>query len=207
MQLKELCQNYGIAITGGIACGKTTICNILKEKSYLVIDADQLARDVVQPGMLAHQHLKKWLGPNYFDGNEQLIRSKLRDLIQNSSDNRQHLESIIHPQITDHLFKTLQALGYTEKPRLWFYEAALIIEKQKSGDFLETWLVHCSQATQLERLKSRDKIDNASALAMMKTQLPFSKKKEKASRTIDTEQTLKELTNQLTTYIQTIQTA
>ena len=152
---KELMKNFGIAITGNIATGKSHICKILENMNYPVIDADKLARKVSEKGAESYKKIVSFFGTKILKEDKTLDRKKLSYEIFQDKEKRLFLESVIHPAIQIALKKQLESLNLYKNPKLWFYEAALIIEKNKFQLFKEVWITHCNMTTQINRLKSR----------------------------------------------------
>ena len=187
-QIKEYC----IAITGGIATGKSLTASILRKLGYTVIDADQLARDVVQPGRLALDQIRDAFGQDliYLDG--QLNRSKLREIVMRDDTARQKLEAIMHPAIQTAFESAVknQKLGHG---KLFFYEASLVFEVGRDHLFKECWATSCSEETQIQRLQQRSHLTRQQCLDIIRAQMPAGLKAAKAKRQIDTETSITEL--------------
>src|SRR5262245_53982791 len=90
-----------IGLTGGVGMGKSTAADLLKERGIPVVDTDQLARDVVEPGQPAFNEVKERFGPGVVGPDGTLNRKALADLIFADSARRQELESILHPRIRE----------------------------------------------------------------------------------------------------------
>lgn len=178
-----------IALTGGIATGKSTVARIFKKAGIPIVDSDQLARQVVLPDTPALQEVSKVFGQNFITSDGHLDRKKMADLIFTDEQARERLEAIIHPQIALALSKKLQdlaTLGY----RWVIYEVPLLFEKNMEAHFFATILVYCSEKSQLERLVKRDKISEDAALQRIRSQLSTDEKKRKATFSIDSDKNL-----------------
>lgn len=185
MLLKQFTQEYGIAITGGIATGKSSLTNILKSWGYYCLDADQLAREVVLPGSPAFKKIVREFGERVLKGDGSLDRTRLRELVFEDSRKRELLESITHPEIRNLMEKKLRKEGLLQVPRVWFYEAALIFEAGLAKDFREVWLLVANPQIQATRLQKRDFISSKEAVNIMKAQWPDEKKKKLADVVIE----------------------
>jgi dephospho-CoA kinase len=187
-QIKEYC----IAITGGIATGKSLTASILRKLGYTVIDADQLARDVVQPGRLALDQIRDAFGQDVINLDGQLNRSKLREIVMRDDVARQKLEAIMHPAIQTAFESTVQTqkLGHG---KLFFYEASLVFEVGRDKLFRECWATYCSEETQIQRLQQRSHLTRQQCLDIIRAQMPAGLKAAKATRQIDTETSITEL--------------
>ncbi len=185
-QLTNFMKLKGIALTGSIATGKSTVAAILRELGYHVIDADQLARAVVAPGSAVLASIAKQFGLSVIGADGHLDRSKLRNLVFADVGAKEHLEAIMHPAIRAELYRQLEALIASGYYQAWFYEAALIFEKGLQGDFSAAWVADCPQQVQLQRLMQRDQLDQSRALSMIQGQMPQADKRQKADVVINT---------------------
>src|SRR5699024_5078503 len=88
-----------IGITGGIATGKSTVTNFLIDKGYKVIDADKIAREVVEKGEIAYDEIVNYFGNNILKKDGSIDRKKLGEIIFNDQNKRTKLNSIVHPQV------------------------------------------------------------------------------------------------------------
>ena len=204
MDLQHLSKDYGIAITGGIACGKSTIAKIVRDAGHLVIDADQVARDVVAPKSEGLDLIRNQFGEQFVvDG--QLNRMKLRELIISDKDAKKRLESITHPLIHKRSFEVLKKEGFEQSPRIWFYEAALIFEAGRGDQFNRIWVAHCPEDIQISRLCKRDKVSIELARKTIAAQMPVADKVAKADLAIDTNCTLEELSFRIKASLQKLE--
>ena len=192
-----LAKKWGIALTGGIASGKTAVAEMLRQQGHLVFDADQLSRQATEPHSVACQKIAAFFGPQVFSEDGVLNRKELGQRVWQDAEARAALENIMHPAIHTELYRALERDNLFEKPRLWFYEAALVIEKQRTQDFKEVWLVVCSPETQLTRLITREKISREAAELRIKNQMSTDEKRKFATRIIDSEKSLKDVAKQV----------
>lgn len=197
MTYKALAQQFGIGLTGGIACGKSTIAGILRADQWPVIDADQLARDVVAPEMPALAEIARHFGESYLNPDGSLDRPKMRQLIFSDEHQKEVLEQIIHPRLQQAAIDQLQSLGVWGQPRIWFYEASLIFERNLAGQFRETWVASCPKDVQLQRLMDRDQMSENAAQQAIRNQWPTERKARLATRVIDTNCSKQELTSRV----------
>lgn len=185
-------KNYCIAITGGIATGKSLVASILRKLGYAVIDADQLAREVVQPGQPALNMIAEAFGQDLINPDGQLNRSKLREIVMRDDEARKKLEGIMHPAIQTAFESTIttKKLGHG---KIFFYEASLVFEVGRDHLFKECWATYCSEETQIQRLNQRSHLTRQQCLDIIRAQMPAGLKAAKANRQIDTEIGLTEL--------------
>ena len=185
-------KNYCIVITGGVATGKSVVASMLRKLGYTVIDADQVARDVVQPGRPALKMIAEAFGQDLINHDGQLNRSKLREIIMRDDTARRKLEGILHPAIQTAFESTVktQKLGHG---KIFFYEAALVFEIGRDHLFKECWATYCSEETQIQRLQQRSHLTRQQCLDIIRAQMPAGLKAAKANRQIDTEVGIAEL--------------
>jgi dephospho-CoA kinase len=189
----ELCKKWGIGLTGGIACGKSTVASLLKGKGFPVIDADQLSRDAVAPNTRGLAKIVEVYGGSVLSENGTLNRKALGDIVFSDPTKRKELEKILHPIVRDLLTQRLQQLGLFDQPRFWFYEASLLFEVQRDQDFRQVWVVYCPESVQVQRLKQRDGRDRVIADRIIASQLPAKEKAERGDLVIDTSSPIEEL--------------
>lgn len=201
-QLPLLLKTRCLALTGGIATGKSTIAAILRTLGVLVIDADQLSRDLVQPGEDAWRDIVQHFGPSILTKEGAIDRKQLRQLIFADAKQREHLESLIHPRLNEALYQTLlkNSLGQST---YFFYEASLIFERQRQGDFLEVWTSYCPPAVQRQRLQARDQLNPQEIEAILAAQMPALEKSKLAQHVFNTDCSLEDLKVEVHRYWQT----
>ena len=189
MNLEAECiKSWGIALTGGIATGKSFISSLLREKGFPVFDADIFSREVCQPGEPAYTKIIDFFGREILDDSLFINRKKLASLVFGDPKKLLRLESIVHPQIELRLIARLREEGLFERPRVWFYEASLIFERGREKDFKEVWLTHCLRETQEKRLRERNSgFSKEFIKKLLSSQQPYESKKEKADYLIDME--------------------
>jgi dephospho-CoA kinase len=179
---------YGL--TGGIASGKSTVAAMLRELGAPVIDADQLAREVVEPGQPALAAIsKRW--PDCIAADGRLDRARLASHVFQSPDERRELEAITHPAIQGAMLNrtlALEAAGET----LAIYEAALIFERGLERGLNGVILVVARPETQVARMRSRDGLSEVEAQRRLAAQLPLQEKASRAHYVIDTDRPLDE---------------
>ncbi len=165
---------------------------MLRKLGYTVIDADQLAREVVQPGQPALKMIAEAFGQDLLNHDGLLNRSKLREIVMRDDTARKKLEGILHPAIQTAFESTVktQKLGHG---KIFFYEAALVFEIGRDHLFKECWATYCSEETQIQRLQQRSHLTRQQCLDIIRAQMPAGIKAAKANRQIDTETSIAEL--------------
>ncbi len=141
-----------IGLTGGIASGKSTVADLFSQLGVPVIDTDQLAREVVEPGEPALQHVVATFGPSALDATGRLDRKALRARVFADPILRAQLEAILHPAIRARLAARLAALN---SPYV-VIAIPLLVETGQHTRFDRVLVVDCPESLQVARLLSRD---------------------------------------------------
>ena len=185
-----------IGLTGGIASGKSTAARILGDLGAPVIDADQLARDAVQPGSEALASIVAAFGAEVLQTNGNLDREFLGKRVFASPEARSTLEMIIHPEIRRLARLKLQALKESGA-QVVFYMAPLLIEAGADTLCDEIWVVDIDEATQLQRVTARDGMSIEEARQRTAAQMPLAEKAGRADVVIDNRGTAEDLAERL----------
>nr|WP_246525164.1 dephospho-CoA kinase [Geomobilimonas luticola] len=173
-----------IGLTGGIASGKSTAAKILAELGAEVIDADQLARDVVRPGEPAYRAIVAAFGTDVLNEDGTINRAALGAIVFADPAARRRLESITHPAIARLAENSLAELR-RRGTRLAVYMAPLLIEAGITGRVDEVWVVYVDSDTQVRRLMQREGLSAADALQRISSQMPMEEKRKLARVVID----------------------
>lgn len=196
-QVQQLCKNHGIVLTGGVATGKSTVATLLRSAGEIVIDADDLARKAVALGKPGLHQLEQRFGSDILLPDGTLDRSRLRRLMINNPRIKKELEEVMHPAIGAELAEAVRIAGLLIQPRRWFYEASLIYETGRAGQFGAVWCTLCPADVQRRRLKARSGLPEAEVDQIIAAQLPASEKARRADVVIDTDCTLEILTQEV----------
>jgi dephospho-CoA kinase len=160
-----------VGLTGGIATGKSTVAETLRSLGAEVIDADQLARDVVAPGEPALAEIVREFGKvRNPDGT--LDRKKLGAIVFGDAARRKKLEAITHPAIRDRFLARLAELEARGFTGVVFFDAPVMIESGNYRSMDRLVVVFTDESTQRNRLMARDGMAAAEATARMATQMP-----------------------------------
>jgi dephospho-CoA kinase len=164
-----------IGLTGGIASGKSIVAGILEEMGAVVIDADQLARDVVKPGTDQYQAIVETFGEKVLQPDGTLDRKALGRIVFADPNARVQLERITHPAIIKLAEERLkeERLKGTE---IVIYMVPLLLEAGLASSVDEVWVVYADENTQIGRLMKRDNIGRDEALRKMAAQMPMDEK-------------------------------
>jgi dephospho-CoA kinase len=180
-----------VAVTGGIACGKTTVSGMLDELGSPVIDFDLIARQVVEPGTPALAKIVDYFGKQVLQPDGHLDRKKLSDLVFRDIEKRKVLESFTHPPIYEEFFNQVNAITEKDPDAVIQVAVPLLIELNLSYLFDAVVVVHIPADEQVKRLAERDGISVENAANILKAQLPIEEKKAFASYLINNEGDLK----------------
>lgn len=173
-----------VALTGGIAAGKSTVAAMLAELGASVVDADALAREVVEPGRPALAEISKRFGPGVLDGEGALDRRALAAVVFADEADRRELERITHPRIAS-LIDQRTRLAAEAGAGLVVAVVPLLFEVGWQPRFEGVIVVHAPEEEQLRRLMARDGVDAAAAAGRLATQLPVEEKRRRADWVID----------------------
>src|SRR5579864_3990494 len=117
-----------VGLTGGIGCGKSTVATMMRKLGCHVLDADELAHRLIEPGQPAYDDIVREFGREILDATGRIDRTKLGALVFADSDRRAKLESFIHPRIFEARAKELKALEEADPQGIAIVEAALLVE-------------------------------------------------------------------------------
>lgn len=189
-----------IGLTGGISTGKSTTANILLKKGYSLIDADKIAREVVEVARPAYIKIVEEFGEGILNEDKTINRKALGKLIFSNEEARKKLNNISHPYIFQSIKEKIEELSKDNS--IIFLDIPLLFEvysllNEYGIRFDEIWLVYLDRDTQLERLMKRDKITKEEALRKINSQMDIEEKKKKASKIIDNRGDISSLEKQI----------
>lgn len=164
-----------IGLTGGIGSGKSTVTQYLRSKDYIVIDADVLAKTVVEPGEKAYFDIVAEFGVTILNNDGSINRKQLGDIIFQDDIQRKKLNEIVHPEVRHLMTKLLHEFSYHNT--LVFADIPLLIESNLMSGFDEVWLVYAPEDICINRIMKRDNISRDEALLRIRAQIPIEEKK------------------------------
>ncbi len=139
-----------IGITGGVGAGKSVVLNYLSQVyGYSVIQADQVAHEVKEKGTPCYEALVELLGENILDGEGQINRGKMADVIFKEPDKLRQVNTLIHPAVQEVLLRSMEE----EAGEYLFIEAALLIESGYLPYLDELWYIYADEAVRRKRLE------------------------------------------------------
>ena len=172
-------------LTGGIASGKSLACRFFRELGAHIVDADQIARDVVRPYSPAWREVVEAFGQEILAGNEEIDRPRLAEIIFADPERRRRLEAILHPRIADETARRVADLEKEHPDGIIIVDAALMIEVEMHENFEKLIVVFVDEETQARRLMERDLLGKADAYRRIEAQMPLTTKVEFADYVID----------------------
>lgn len=186
-----------LGLTGNIASGKSTVSREFERLGAVIVDADQLAREVVQPGTRVLEELVEAFGEEILGPDGSLNREALGERIFSSAEARQRLNRITHPAIAELSTRRLSQLREQKTLPLIVYEAPLLFEAGADQRVDCVLLVTIDPQIQLQRLMARDQCDAASAQRKIAAQMPQAEKIARADYLIDNSTTLDAIRRQV----------
>ena len=172
-----------IGITGGIASGKSTVTEFLRQKGFQVVDADAVVHQLQKPGGRLYQVLVEHFGEKIFLENGELNRPLLASLIFSNPEEQEWSKRTQGEIIREELAALRNQFAQTEA--LFFMDIPLLFEQDYASWFDETWLVYVNRDVQLERLMKRDQISKEAAESRLNSQWPLERKISLASHSLD----------------------
>ncbi len=173
-----------IGITGGIASGKTTVCQYLIQQGYYVIDADEISRSLSQIGGPVYNAIKTTFGEDFFLPNLELDRKKLGQLIYEDASARNRLNSITHPKIVEEMKNLIKK----SRESIIFLDIPLLFEAKLSHLCDTIVCVYVDYDTQLKRLMERDHISLEYAKTKIASQMSLEEKKKLSDFVIESKE-------------------
>jgi len=169
-----------LGLTGGIACGKSTVADMLQELGAETIDFDLLARLVVEPGKPALRRIAEYFGADILQKDGNLDRKKLSKIVFQDKEKRRKLESFTHPAINDEYFRHIAALAEKSPGKIIQAVIPLLFEFNLQNMADKILVVYIPREKQIERLARRDGISAAEAVRIVDTQMPVEEKVRRA---------------------------
>jgi dephospho-CoA kinase len=175
-----------VGLTGSIAVGKSYVSGVLAELGCRVVDADALARRVVEPGTEGLRRVVEAFGEGVLRPDGALDRAALGAVVFRDEAKRGLLNSILHPLIIAEQDELLRSWGREDPRGIGVVDAALMIESGGHARFDKLVVVHCRPEVQLERLMRRNDLSREEAAARVAAQMPQEEKLRYADFKVDT---------------------
>lgn len=186
-----------IGLTGGIASGKSTASEILSKHGIHIIDADLVAREIVEPGQPALDEITAIFGKEVLDENGCLKRSALARIVFNDTNKLEKLNQITHRRIIERVLERIQEAKELNQEKVIVFDAALLIELKLTEMVDEVWLVVVDLEHQIRRLMARENMCREDALKIIEAQMSLEEKKAYSDVLINNSGTIDEMRHQL----------
>jgi dephospho-CoA kinase len=186
-----------VGLTGGIGSGKSLVAQMFKQLGVHLIDADELAHWVVEPGQPALKRIVESFGPEILNPDRTLDRAKLGRLVFDHPEKRELLNSLVHPYVFMEEERRRKEIAQKDPKAIVMFDAALLIETGSYQLMDKVILVTIDRRKQISRIMRRDGLSREEAVKRIDAQMPQSKKKRKADYIIDGGQTLKAVEDQV----------
>jgi dephospho-CoA kinase len=173
-----------IGVTGGIASGKSTVARAFEALGIPWVDADDVAREVVEPGEPALAEIAERFGPRVLNADGSLNRRALREIVFAAPEQRRWLESVTHPRIRERLMTHLERLQAGEAP-YGLLVSPLLFESGQSELVERSLVIDVPEALQIARTAARDDVDEAQARAIVAAQMPRAERLARADDVLD----------------------
>jgi len=173
-----------VGLTGGIACGKSTVAAILREYGIIVIEADLLAHKLIEPGHVAYVDVVREFGKGVLNADGMVDRAKLGAIVFANPGKLERLNQIVHPHVIDAAERRMAELARQEGSAVAVVEAALLIEAGYAERFDRLVVVWCRPEQQRERLLARG-LTPAQVEQRISAQMPIEQKRRMATDEID----------------------
>ena len=174
-----------VGLTGGIATGKSTVSRMLRKRGAAIIDADQVAREVVEPHTPGWRRVRDRFGERILRPDGFLDRRALREVVFRDHRARQDLNNILHPLIRARMLEKADFLEGDRPERLIVFDIPLLYESKLTHWVKKVIVVYVPESVQIRRLMDREGIGEEDALRMIRAQIPIEEKKRMADCLID----------------------
>jgi dephospho-CoA kinase len=172
-------------LTGGIGTGKSTVAAVFAEAGAVIIDADEIARNVVAKGRPAWCRIVAHFGRDILLPDGDIDRKKLGAIIFNDAQQKAHLDRIVHPHVISETEQQLKEIERVQPQAVVILDVPLLIEAGMDRDLDEVIVVYTPEAVQLKRVMRRDRLTAAEGLSRIRSQMPIEEKKMRGTVVID----------------------
>jgi dephospho-CoA kinase len=174
-----------VGLTGGLATGKSTVARLFQQCGAEIIDADVVARQIVEPGKPAWRDLVRTFGTGILHADRTLNRQALAATVFRSKAKLRQLNAIMHPRVAREQARLTRAIAKTHPHAVVIYDAPVLIEAGAHTRMDTLLVITADQATQIARLKTRNGWSRAEALRRIRSQMPLREKVALAEWVID----------------------
>lgn len=195
-----------VGLTGGIASGKTTVAYMLRERDCMVLEADPLGHELLEPGQAAYDEIVSEFGSAILAPEGKIDRGKLGTIVFADPQKRSQLNKILHPRILEVVRKWFAALDQPDGPEFAFVEAALIVEAGFHKELDRLVVCWSRPEQQLKRLEGRE-LSEEDAQRRIDAQMPAEEKRRLADIVIDCSGTIEETERQVNALLEKLKQA
>lgn len=174
-----------IGLTGGIATGKSTVSRMLQQRGAAIVDADQVAREVVEPHTPGWRRVRERFGEQILRPDGSLDRRALREVVFREPRARRDLNDILHPLIRRRMLEKAERLERERSGGIIVFDIPLLYESKLTHWVQKVVVVYVPEFVQIRRLMNREGIGEEEALRMIRAQIPIEEKKRMADFLID----------------------
>ncbi len=193
-----------IGLTGGIASGKSTVSRALRELGAIVIDADEVAHTIMEPGKPAWEDIIEHFGSGVLNADQTIDREKLGAIVFNNPERLQVLNQITHPRVGEQFKQIITTLRAEKSDAVLFIEVPLLYETHMERICEEVLVVWVDEETQIQRLMKRDGLSREDALKRIDAQMSLDEKARRADFVIDNRYSIEETIASATKYYNNI---
>lgn len=181
-----------IGLTGGIASGKSTVAKNLEKLGAILIDADKVAHQIIEPQKPAYEEIVNTFGKEVVNDDLTINREKLGQIVFNSPEKLKKLNNITHPRVMESFKNQLQSIRTSNPDAIVVIEVPLLYETNVQRICDEVWVVWVDRETQIERLKTRNGFTEEEAIKRIESQMSLDEKAKIADKVIDNRHSIEE---------------
>lgn len=185
-----------VALTGGIATGKSIVADILENLGCYIHRADQIAHQLMEPEKPAWKKIVVHFGEKILNENRTINRKKLGSIVFSDEKERKFLNETLHPLVMEQKKEEIDRLQKEKQYTIFVSEAALTLEAGFASYFDRIVVVYCQKEVQMKRIMGRDKVSRKEALRKIEAQMPSEEKLKYADYIIDTSGPLRKTVEQ-----------
>jgi dephospho-CoA kinase len=185
-----------VALTGGIASGKSVVAEVLEELGCYIHHADKIAHDLMEPEKPAWKMIVAHFGKKILNEDKTINRSRLGKIIFSDEKERRFLNELIHPLVLEKKKEVISRLEKEGHYNIFISEAALTIEAGFADFFDKIAMTYCKKEVQIKRLMERDGISRKQTIKIIKSQMQPQEKLKYADYIIDTSSSLQSTVEQ-----------
>jgi dephospho-CoA kinase len=172
-------------LTGGVACGKSTVARFFQDLGAKIIDADRIGHELIEPGRAAYQEILQRFGEEILDPTAAIDRRKLGARVFADAEQLRQLNALLHPRIIARVEEMAREHQARDPHAVVIVDAALIFESGSGGTLRKVIVAWCRPEQQLERLMAKMDVSRQEAERRVRAQMPIEEKRRRADYVID----------------------